>query len=43
MKNAAALKGKTVLVCLSGRGDKDIDIIEEAAKGISKAGQERMI
>ena len=43
MKNAPSLRGKTVLVCLSGRGDKDIDIIEEAAKGISKAGEERMI
>jgi tryptophan synthase beta chain len=29
-KNAAELKGATVLVCLSGRGDKDMDIIGEA-------------
>lgn len=43
IKNASALKGKTVLVCLSGRGDKDIDIIEDAGKETLKAGQERMI
>ena len=32
LKNASGLKGRNVLVCLSGRGDKDIDIIEEAEK-----------
>lgn len=30
VKNAAALRGATVAVCLSGRGDKDMDIIREA-------------
>ena len=34
--NAAELKGRTVLVCLSGRGDKDMDIIKDA---LVKRGQ----
>ena len=29
IKNSPALRGQRVLVCLSGRGDKDIDIVEE--------------
>ena len=29
-KNAASIKDATVLVCLSGRGDKDMDIIKDA-------------
>ncbi len=32
IKNRRGLRGKTVLVNLSGRGDKDMGIIEEAAK-----------
>ena len=37
LKHARQLKaGQSVLVCLSGRGDKDIDIIEQAAKEASK-------
>ncbi|MDL2259659.1 tryptophan synthase subunit beta [Deltaproteobacteria bacterium OttesenSCG-928-K17] len=30
LKHKAEIKGKTVLVCLSGRGDKDMDIIKDA-------------
>lgn len=30
IKNAVALSGQTVLVCLSGRGDKDLEIIKTA-------------
>ncbi|UQZ90422.1 tryptophan synthase subunit beta [Deltaproteobacteria bacterium Smac51] len=30
VKNAAEIKGATVLLCLSGRGDKDMDIIRGA-------------
>ncbi|MDR2137874.1 MAG: tryptophan synthase subunit beta [Synergistaceae bacterium] len=30
LKHAGELRGKNILVCLSGRGDKDIDIVEEA-------------
>lgn len=29
LENAAALKGQSVIVCLSGRGDKDLDIVEQ--------------
>ncbi len=32
MENAAALAGLNILVCLSGRGDKDMGIINEALK-----------
>ncbi|MGE4292604.1 MAG: tryptophan synthase subunit beta [Desulfovibrio sp.] len=32
MENAAELKGKSVLVCLSGRGDKDMGIVEDYLK-----------
>lgn len=32
IKNASKIKGKKVLVCLSGRGDKDMDIIRQAMK-----------
>ncbi|MDR2529522.1 MAG: tryptophan synthase subunit beta [Synergistaceae bacterium] len=39
LRRAGELKGKNVLVCLSGRGDKDIDIIEEA--GLAKEGASR--
>ena len=30
IKRAPEIKGRSVLVCLSGRGDKDMDIIQEA-------------
>jgi len=30
VKNAAAIPGRRILVCLSGRGDKDLGIIQEA-------------
>jgi tryptophan synthase beta chain len=33
MREAASLKGKTVLVNLSGRGDKDLGILEQLEKG----------
>ena len=39
LKHAGELKGKNVLVCLSGRGDKDIDIVEDAARK-GTAGEE---
>ena len=29
LENAASLKGQSVIVCLSGRGDKDLDIVEQ--------------
>ncbi|MES9997670.1 tryptophan synthase subunit beta [Desulfovibrio aminophilus] len=29
LENATALKGQSVIVCLSGRGDKDLDIVEQ--------------
>ncbi|WP_243544235.1 tryptophan synthase subunit beta [Pseudodesulfovibrio tunisiensis] len=32
LENAAALQGQSVLVNLSGRGDKDMDIVEEALR-----------
>ncbi|WP_022660594.1 tryptophan synthase subunit beta [Paucidesulfovibrio longus] len=32
MENAEELKGKSVLVCLSGRGDKDMGIVEDYLK-----------
>jgi tryptophan synthase beta chain len=32
LRSAEALAGRTVLVCLSGRGDKDMDIIKDALK-----------
>jgi tryptophan synthase beta chain len=40
LKHAGELQGKDVLVCLSGRGDKDIDIIEEA-EGKAEKKEER--
>ncbi|MDR0881317.1 MAG: tryptophan synthase subunit beta [Candidatus Adiutrix sp.] len=37
LRSAEALSGRTVLVCLSGRGDKDLDIIKDA---LAKQGEE---
>jgi tryptophan synthase beta subunit len=36
VREAASLKGKTVLVNLSGRGDKDLGILESLEKNGTK-------
>lgn len=38
---AKKAKGKLVLVCLSGRGDKDLDIVRKVTKGLLKDEVER--